>query len=115
MELVEEFRQRARHVLGPAIGMLVVGYFAYHAVHGERGLFALWRLEQKVAEAEQLHDVVDARRQHLESRVRLLHPDSLDPDMLEERARAMLNFARPGEYVFIDPDPARQPDRRSEP
>lgn len=115
MEFIEELKQRARHVIGPVLGVLVVGYFTYHALHGDRGIFALWRLEQSVAEAEQLHTTIDAKRAQLESRVRLLHPDSLDPDMLEERARAMLNFAHPGEHVFLDPPSARQPDRRSEP
>lgn len=104
MEFVAELKKRARHVIAPALGALAIGYFAYHALHGDRGLFALWRLEQKVAEAEQRHAALDARRQRLERRVKLLHPDSLDPDMLEERARAMLNFGRPGEYVFLEPE-----------
>jgi cell division protein FtsB len=39
----------------------------------------------------------------LERRASLLRPDHLDPDMLEERARTILNFARPDEIVVIAP------------
>ncbi len=38
----------------------------------------------------------------LERRVQLLRPDSLDPDMLEERARKVLNFAKKDEVVIYD-------------
>ena len=37
----------------------------------------------------------------LERRVSLLRPESLDRDMLEERARAVLDLARPEERVIV--------------
>ena len=51
MGLIAEFRARARHVVGPAIGVCVVSYFAYHVIHGDRGLSAWRALEQQVASA----------------------------------------------------------------
>lgn len=102
MELLDEFKKRARHVVGPVMGVLAVTYFGYHALHGDRGLFALRRLQHQIAEASQQFAVIDHRRQRLQHRVHLLYPDSLDPDLLAERAQAMLNYGEPGEYVFID-------------
>jgi cell division protein FtsB len=41
------------------------------------------------------------QRKELEHRVSLLHPDSLDPDMLDERARVMLNYGLKDDIVII--------------
>ena len=47
------------------------------------------------------------RHRELENRVRLLRSDSLDPDLLEERARVVLNYAlKEDRIVFIDVDAA---------
>ena len=41
-----------------------------------------------------------AERKVWEHRVSLLHADRLDPDLLDERARAMLNYAHPRDLVL---------------
>ena len=42
-------------------------------------------------------------RQELEHRVRLLRSESLDPDLLEERARAVLNYGlKEDRILFVD-------------
>ena len=51
-------------------------------------------------------------RGRLERDVALLRPESLDPDMLDERARAILNLAHPDDLVMMKrrqpaPDPGR--------
>lgn len=103
MTLISEFRSRARHVVGPVIGICAMGYFAYHGINGDRGLVALWQVSKQVESARADLDVARARRQALEARVRLLRPESLDPDMLEERARIVLNYGRADELVIIQP------------
>lgn len=101
MDAIREIRRRARHAVGPVCGALLLGYFVYHAVQGERGLLA-WRLvDQQIASAEATLDEVRAVHDRLERRVSLLEPASIDPDMLEERARIMLNLAHPDEVVII--------------
>ncbi len=102
MLMMAEIRRRARHVVGPVLGACLVGYFAYHAVHGDRGLIAWWRLTQQIDEAEATVAKLAATREGLERRVALLRPDSLDPDMLDERARHMLNLVGPDEVVMFD-------------
>jgi cell division protein FtsB len=42
-----------------------------------------------------------AERDEKERQVRMLSPDSLDPDLLDERAREALGLARPDEIVIF--------------
>ena len=102
MGLFQEFRARARYVLGPLLGVLAVGYFAFHVVHGDRGLIAWWNFKQRVAAAKAALEGSRAERELLENRVRLLNPGSLDPDMLEERALLMLNFGHYDDNVILE-------------
>lgn len=102
MALISEFRARARHVLGPAIGICVVSYFVYHALHGDRGLIAWRSLEQRVAIADVELNRIRAERLVLEHRVALLRPESLDPDMLDEWSRRILNFGHRDETIVFD-------------
>ena len=102
MNLLVELRNRARHVLGPLLGVSAVVYFAYHAVNGDRGLMAWLELKDRVAVAEVAAEKIGSHRRAIENRVRLLHPESLDPDMLEERARIVLNYAHALDVVILD-------------
>lgn len=86
----------------PIIGALLLAYFSYHMVQGDHGLLSLLQLRTKVEQANTLRAGLQAERHQMESRVALLRPDNLDPDMLEERARVMLNFAHPNEIVILE-------------
>ena len=62
------------------------------------------KLRQEIAAARSSEAELAAERATLERRVALLRPESLDRDMLEERARAVLNLAHPDERViFLKP------------
>lgn len=97
--------RRIRRAGGPALIVAGALYLGYHAVQGERGLLGWVRIAERVdtlrAEVAEAH----AERSALERRVRLLRPDSLDPDMLEERAADVLNLAPSGTRVLIDVPP----------
>lgn len=102
MALISEFRARARHVLGPAIGICIVSYFVYHVIHGDRGLIAWRSLGQRVAASSIDLDQIRAERKILEHRVALLRPESLDPDMLDEWSRRILNFGYRDETIVFE-------------
>ena len=102
MGLIEEIRRRAKHVVGPLFGIVAVSYFAYHTVHGDRGIFALVQMQERVAEAEQRLQTLQSEKQHWEHRVKLLYPESLDRDMLDERVRIMLGYARAYDLVVLN-------------
>ncbi len=105
MGIMVEIRKRQRHMLLPLFFAVVFGYLGYHIMHGDRGIFAYIHLKQEIVRAEEALAETDATRQAWERRVALLRSASLDPDMLDERARTMLNVARPDEIVI--PIPSR--------
>ena len=113
MNLIVELRNRARHVIGTMLGVSAVVYFAYHAVNGDRGLMAWLEMNDRVAVAEAAAETISSQRRVIENRVRLLHPESLDPDMLEERVRIMLNYAYAGDIVILDQRTEPKNERRS--
>lgn len=100
MALMKEIRRRIPYAAGQVLGCLVVGYFVYHLVEGDRGLLAMRYLKQEIAQTRLDLDTIAGEREVLDARVALLRPDDLDPDMLDERARIMLNLAGPGEIVI---------------
>jgi len=101
MGLFSELRLRARHIVGPVLGICAIGYFAFHAIRGDRGILALRQLSLRVEIARLEHATVKSQRMQLEHKVQLLNPNSLDPDMLDERARVMLNYGLEDEVIII--------------
>ena len=88
-------------MIGPFLGLTAVVYFGYHTVQGDRGLFAWWRVKQEVRQAEETLSTLQMEHDRLDHRVQALRPDHLDPDMLEERARVMLNMGRDDEVIVL--------------
>lgn len=107
MKLVAEIRRRLRHVVGPLLGLGVMVYFVYHTIEGERGLLAWWQLNRDIRVAEATLAGLEHQRDTLDQHSRLLRPDHLDPDMLDERARAMANLGHPDEVVILQSVPTR--------
>jgi cell division protein FtsB len=103
MMIFNEIRRRARHAIGPFLGLTAVVYFGYHTIQGDRGLMAWWRLNQEIKQAEESLSHLEDARDNLDHRASLLRPDHLDPDMLEERARLMLNLGRDDEVIVLRP------------
>jgi cell division protein FtsB len=103
MTVFEDIRLRARQIGLTVFGALVLAYFSYHMIQGNHGVIALLDLQSKVATAEIIRSENSAEHRRLAQQVALLHPDNLDPDMLEERARIMLNYVHPDELVVITP------------
>ena len=102
MRVSEPKKRSVSQFLVTSLCFLLFFYFAYHLAHGDRGYFAWKGLEKKLAAAEDNYDRKLAEREALENRVKLLRPDSLDLDMLDERARVVLGFVKPDEKVVIN-------------
>lgn len=103
MAVIKELRRRSKQVVFPVIGACVLGYFTYHTVQGDRGLLAFGRLNQEVSRAKTTLDSLRQERERLERRTDLLRNDSLDLDMLEERARQTFNLVHPDDLVVFLP------------
>jgi len=115
MDVVGEIKRRARKIAGPVLGALVVTYFVYGTVQGDRGLVALYSMTQEMTRAEDALDELRRTRRALERRVALLRSESLDIDLLEERARIVLDYVNPDDIViFLSPETATDDGDRSE-
>ncbi len=104
MSLAFELRRRSRQAIAPVVGACAIVYMGYHVVQGDYGLIAWMRLTQEIIDARAEHDAVAAERAELEHRVTLLRPDSLDPDLLDERARDTLGFAHRNDVIILNAD-----------
>jgi cell division protein FtsB len=109
-------RSRPRQILVSLFCVCGLGYFAYHAIVGKRGLEARSRLIERSRQLEPEIARLEAQRASLEQEVRLL--DAADPDIIEELAIGVLGFVRPGDRVVVfanetaKPAPARLPPGR---
>jgi len=91
--------------------LAAVLYLGVQALTGERGLLGAAERDSLLEQREtQLHDLTE-QRQDLEVRVRYLRSESLSRDLLEERARAVLGFADPRDYVIRVSAAAAQPSK----
>lgn len=101
MSIRSHTNRMRRRVLFGLVALSLVGYFGWHSFNGNYGIVARERLKTRVAELEQEHGALKAERMALERRVSLLKPESLDPDMLEERVRESLTLVHPNDLVVM--------------
>jgi cell division protein FtsB len=98
-------RRRLRTVLttlGLYLGAaLFIGYFGVNAYTGNHGIRARQGLDMQTARLVSERDVLKSERQQWERRVALLKSQSLDPDMLDERARALLDYVDANDVTLI--------------
>ena len=80
---------------------LFVGYFGVNAFTGAHGLRAQADLEQQLAAMQTELGQLKAEHAVWDSKVRLLRSDSIDPDMLDERARELLGLADPRDEILL--------------
>ncbi|WP_304171350.1 septum formation initiator family protein [Phenylobacterium aquaticum] len=91
---------RLRPYLPTSALAFLIFYFAFHALTGDRGLLTSNQRDATLVAKMAELDKVRAERQDLEARARLLRDSSLSADLLEERARSLLGFADPRDYVI---------------
>jgi cell division protein FtsB len=97
---------RRRHAILTALGLYVfaalfIGYFAVNAFTGNHGLRAQADLDQQLAAMQTELSAIKAERATWERRVALLRSDKIDPDMLDERARALIGYADPRDLTLL--------------
>ncbi len=89
------------HIFLGILGLLILSYFAFHALNGQYGLVGRERYERQANELqEELNQLIE-QRQNLEEKVSLLRSESLDLDMVDEQARETLNVIHPNEFVIL--------------
>ena len=94
---------RLRAYVPTALFALLIFYFSYQALTGDRGLLTRPQREGALAARNQELKRLLAQEAELDTRVRLMGDASLSRDLLEERARQILGFADPRDYVIRTP------------
>jgi cell division protein FtsB len=74
----------------------------YHLLQGNRGLLALFKIKEVVREEQEVLSKLEHEKSILANNIKLLRPQSLDLDLLDERARDVLNLARDDEVIIRD-------------
>lgn len=80
----------------------LVGYFGVNAYTGKYGLNARQELDQEIVSLTSELARLKRERADGEQRVSLLRSESVDPDMLDERARFQLDYANPHDLVRMN-------------
>lgn len=98
-------RSRLRAFLIPLVLYLVsgavVGYFVYHAQHGDRGIATKMALKQQIVDLQAELDTLKTEHAQWDARVAMLRNESVDRDLLEEQARLTLNRLHRNDVVIM--------------
>jgi cell division protein FtsB len=93
---------RSKFIL-PALTLLCLSYFGFHAFHGSYGIYSSEQLSaRKDALTDQL-ETLTRQREALERQVALLQDSRLERDMLDEEARRALNFTQASDLTILRP------------
>jgi cell division protein FtsB len=97
---------RRRRTILTALGLytfaaLFIGYFGVNAFTGAHGLRAQADLDKQLASMDDELGRLKTERAIWERRVALLRSDKIDPDMLDERARALLGYVDPRDVTLL--------------
>jgi cell division protein FtsB len=80
---------------------LIIGYFGVNAFTGNLGLRAKQDLDQQFVQLSNELAELKLERSEWDHRVKLLRSESIDPDMLDERARVVLNYLDPRDLILM--------------
>ncbi len=93
-------RNTGRYIV-PALAVLFLSYFGFHAFHGEFGIYSKYQLEARKADLAAALERKRAVRAELEKRVALLRDGSIEKDMLVEQSRRALNLSATYEVTIM--------------
>ncbi len=87
-----------------AVLLLLIAYFIFHSLSGDRGVFAYFKLKKTLKEQSAVAESLTQERTQLEKTVKNLHPNSLNTDFLDELARRDLGLVGEDEKViYLNP------------
>jgi cell division protein FtsB len=95
------FQRLSHKAIAPFLVFSVVGYFIYHSIQGDRGILAWMQLRGRLLHAQSQLSYIIKNRQDLEERVRLLGPENINRDLLDQQVRLYLGYTHPDEVVIL--------------
>lgn len=93
-----------RHV-AVALGLVAFqGYLGFNVVSGQFGIESQKAMQAEIGELKAQAGALSAEIDAYRHRVALFDPARLDPDIVSERARALLSMAQPDDLlIMLDP------------
>ena len=108
MDVWRTLKRQAKAAILPAVCLSLTAYFGWHAWQGDRGLESFPDRQRDLEQARLLRQYAQDEVKLWQRRVNALRGvPQLDPDTLDERARAMLNLSDPNDIVVMYPDGQR--------
>ena len=93
-----------RHLGVSLILVAFQGYLGYSYFTGNFGIESQDVLEKEIADLNGTSSALGAEIDSFRHRISLFKSSSLDPDLVSERARALLSMSEPTDYVvMVDP------------
>jgi cell division protein FtsB len=111
-------RKRLRTILNAlalyVLAALLIGYFGINAYSGDRGLKAKEDIDRQTAALSADLERLQHEHSQWQRRIALLKSQDIDPDMLDEQARTLLDYADPRDLTLMlpakpQPNPATGP------
>ncbi len=99
MAFALDLKRRTRAIIAPCVFLAITGYFVWSVTQGNRGLVAHSERQELLRQVQTANGNARDDRDKWEQRVAGLRARQLNPDTLDERARAMLNLAEPTDVV----------------
>ena len=83
-----------------------LAYLGTNAVSGQYGLIGQEEMRNEVAALDAKSATLQAEIDSLKHRMSLLDPKALDPDLLSERAHALLSMSSPEDIILLEGESA---------
>ena len=101
MDRLSDIRCALHRNLAMVVGVCLCLYFSYHILAGHRSYSRLSHLSYVSQQKSSDLIALKKDRSMIEVKVRMMRPDSLSVDMVEEQARLVLGYKRQGELVVV--------------
>lgn len=105
--MLRDIKYRLRGFVVPVLFMALTYYFGWNAIHGKSGLQAQAAERIALAAEQQNADQIHQKLLLWQTRVAALSNQAIQPDMLNEEARYVLNLADPNDLVVDLPGAAK--------
>lgn len=102
VESVREWVRLRQKTLASAAMILIAVLLAYHVFAGTNGISVYFK---KKAENRTLQQELDQLRKESEDLNRRVKALRSDPQTIEKEAREQLKYAKPGEVIYVMPEP----------
>ena len=89
------------------------GYLGYNVISGQFGIDSQHQLKAEIEELKAKSAVLQAEIDAVRHRAALFTPQRLDPDIVSERARALLSMSQPDDILVMTDIRTGQPIRSS--